>query len=282
VPKSAVPTIAEIAAYLEEVGQLERLVVGPSAEAASSAVAGVNTDAAAGTGDVAGPTRGGGGGGWGGARLLGGGGGRPGPPPPPTAALAVCRRPRLAMARVIRRFFFHLTADRPATFAEPGLAATVAANGSWVMNATIAGGVTIAPHVTIGCAGMGYERDDDRTLVGFPQIGGVIVEEDVDIAAQATIQRAAIGDTVVRRGAKVGPHVNVGHNVDVGEDALITGHCQIGGGARIGAGAVLWQSAAVANGVDVGEGATIGMGAMIRADVPAGEVWVGNPARKLR
>jgi UDP-3-O-[3-hydroxymyristoyl] glucosamine N-acyltransferase len=242
----------------------------------------VNTDAAAGPGDVAWTKSEARAAGFGGALLICGGGAPDGAPPPPAAALAVCRRPRLAMARVIRRFFFHLTADRPATFAEPGLAAAVAANGSWVMNATIAGGVTIAPHVTVGCAGMGYERDDDGTLVGFPQVGGVIVEEDVDIAAQATVQRAAIGDTVVRRGAKVGPHVNVGHNVDVGEDALITGQCQIGGGARIGAGAVLWQSAAVANGVDVGEGATIGMGAMIRADVPAGEVWVGNPARKLR
>jgi UDP-3-O-[3-hydroxymyristoyl] glucosamine N-acyltransferase len=142
--------------------------------------------------------------------------------------------------------------------------------------------VTIAPHAIIGCSGMGYERDADGRWVRFPQLGGVRIEDDVDVAAHATVQRGTLGDTLIRRGAKIGPHVNIGHNVDVGEDVLISGHSQIGGGARIGRGAVIWQAAVVANGVTVGEGAVIGMAAAVRKDVGAGEVWAGNPARKLR
>ena len=186
------------------------------------------------------------------------------------------------MALVVGRFFAHLAADSPPVYADPATAGIVEAMRAWVKNAVVGHDLGIEPLATIGCSGMGYERADDGRLVPFPQLGRVVIEDDVHVAAQAMIQRGAIGDTVVRRGAKIGPHVNVGHNVEVGEDVLIAGHAQIGGGARIGSGTVVWQSAAVANGVTIGERAVIGMGAMIRADVGAGEVWAGNPGRKLR
>jgi acetyltransferase-like isoleucine patch superfamily enzyme len=197
-------------------------------------------------------------------------------------AFVVCRRPRLAMALAVRRFFPELMTDRPACFHSTEQREQAEAVGAWVMNAAVASGVTFGAHCSIGCSGMGYERRDDGTLVGFPQIGNVVIEGDVDIAAHATVQRGAIGSTRISRGAKIGPHVNVGHNVEIGADVLIAGHAQIGGGAKIGAGAVLWQSCAVANGVTVGEGAVVGMGAQILRDVPAGETWAGNPARPLK
>jgi UDP-3-O-[3-hydroxymyristoyl] glucosamine N-acyltransferase len=186
------------------------------------------------------------------------------------------------MAFVIGRFFARLAADRAPVYAEPALALAVSANQAWVMNARIGRNVTIGPHATIGCSGMGYERDSAGRLVKFAQLGGVLIEDDVDVAAHATIQRGALGDTVLRRGARIGPHVNVGHNVEVGEDVLIAGHAQMGGGARIGKGVTIWQGAVVANGVTIGEGAVIGMSAVVRKDVDPGEVWAGNPARKLR
>jgi acetyltransferase-like isoleucine patch superfamily enzyme len=202
--------------------------------------------------------------------------------PAPGVTVVVSERPRLAMALVVARFFAHLAADAPAVYADPATERLVDDNRAWVRNAVVGRNVRIEPLATVGCSGMGYERDARGRLVPFPQLGRVVLEDDVHIAAQAMVQRGAIGDTVVRRGAKVGPHVNVGHNVEVGEDCLIAGHAQIGGGARLGRGTVVWQSAAVANGVQVGAGAVIGMGAMIRADVGDGEVWVGNPGKRLR
>jgi UDP-3-O-[3-hydroxymyristoyl] glucosamine N-acyltransferase len=197
-------------------------------------------------------------------------------------AFVVCERPRLAMALAVRRFFAQLMVDRPARFHSTEQREQAEAMGAWVRNAAFAPGVTFGVHCSVGSSGMGFERRDDGTLVGFPQIGSVVVEADVDIAAYATVQRGAIGATRVCRGAKIGPHVIVGHNVEVGRNVLIAGHAQIGGGAKIGAGAVLWQSCAIANGVTVGEGAVIGMGAQVLKDVPAGETWVGNPARPLK
>ena len=195
--------------------------------------------------------------------------------------IVVCRRPRLAMALVVSRFFAHLAADRPPVYADPATALLVDDGRAWVRNTVAGRNVRIEPLATVGCAGMGYERDEQGRLVAFPQLGGVVLEDDVQVAAQAMVQRGAIGDTVVRRGAKVGPHANVGHNAEIGEDCLVAGHAQVGGGVRLGNRAMVWQSAAIANGVAVGEGAVIGMGAMIRADVGRGETWVGNPGRRL-
>jgi UDP-3-O-[3-hydroxymyristoyl] glucosamine N-acyltransferase len=182
----------------------------------------------------------------------------------------------------IARVFGHLTADRDPEYADPALAAAVGVAGAWVKNASIGRNVTIGPHAVIGCSGMGYERDADGRLVKFPQLGCVIIEDDVDVAAHATVQRGALGDTILRRGAKIGPHANIGHGVNVDEDVLIAGHAQVGGGARIGRGAIIWQSAVIANGVNIGEGAVVGMSAALRKDAGPGEVWAGNPARKLR
>jgi len=276
------PSVAEVVRYLAEIGQLQESLSMRDDGGAGVVLERVALDTAAGPGDVAWSRRAEAAAGFQGALLLG-------PAPAPAAAdlapgttVAVCANPRLAMAFVIARFFAALAADRAPVYAEPALALTVSANQAWVMNARIGRNVSIGPHATIGCSGMGYERDSTGRLVKFSQLGGVLIEDDVDVAAHATIQRGALGDTVLRRGARIGPHVNVGHNVDVGEDVLIAGHAQMGGGARLGKGVTIWQGAVVTNGVTIGEGAVIGMSAVVRKDVSPGEVWAGNPARKLR
>jgi UDP-3-O-[3-hydroxymyristoyl] glucosamine N-acyltransferase len=278
-------TVAEICAFLEEAGRLRRLVATTPEPFTQAVVAGLAPDTAAGEGDVAWSRHSGAWIAFRGSLLLG-----PTPdedlgdpyPPRPGRVLAVCDNPRLAMAQVAERFFGHLNADTEPELADPALADDIARLGAWVKNARIGHGVLLGPHCTIGCFGMGYERGPDGRWVRFPQLGGVVIEDDVHIGANATIQRGALGDTVVRRGARIGPHANISHNVEVGEDALIVGHAQVAGGARIGRGVVIWQSAVIANGVQIGAGAVIGMNSAVRKDVRAGEVWAGNPARKLR
>jgi len=275
-------TVAAVLAALQDEGRLLDAAVAEGDDPSALVVRGLQTDAAAGPGDVAWSRRAGAAQGFGGTLLLCDADGRGEGAVRAGSVVAVCGNPRLAMARVVERFFPTLTLDHPPEYADPGLAAVVGGLGAWVMNARLGHNVTLGPRCTIGCSGMGYERDDDGRLVKFPQTGVVVVEDDVDVAAHATVQRAAIGATVLRRGAKIGPHANVGHNVEIGEDVLVAGHAQIGGGSRVGRGAVVWQSAVVANGVTVGEGAVVGMSAALREDVGPGEVWVGNPARRLR
>ena len=277
-------TAADICAFLEEAGRLRRLVAPTPALPAETPVGGVAPDVGAGPGDLA----------WSrvpsawiafrGALLL-----APATdadldayPARPGRVLVVCDEPRLAMAQVIERFFAHLAVDREPELADPDAAAEIARLGAWVMNARLGRGVLLGPHCTIGCSGMGYERAPDGRWVRFPQLGGVVVEDDVHIAAHATVQRGALGDTLLRRGVRIGPHANISHNVEIDEDVLVAGHAQVGGGARIGRGAIIWQGAVIANGVMLGAGAVVGMGSAVLQDVPARQVWAGNPARKIR
>jgi acetyltransferase-like isoleucine patch superfamily enzyme len=294
-------TAAAVAALLRELGQLQALITAAGDDPGRIELAKVTRDAAAGPGDMAWSRCAEAAAGFRGALLLCPEAAEPGPDgaasaapssdaarpaapvvPPAGTAIAVCANPRLAMAAVIEHFFGHLAADAEPAYADPALADAVARADAWVKNARVGRNVTIGAHAVIGCSGMGYERDADGRLTKFPQLGGVVIEDDVDVAAHATVQRGALGDTILRHGAKIGPHVNVGHGVDVGENVLIAGHAQVGGGARILRGATIWQSAVIANGVTVGEGAVIGMSAALRKDVGPGEVWAGNPARRLR
>lgn len=278
-------TVADICAFLESAGRVRRVIAAAPEVAVETAVTGVAPDVSAAPGDVA----------WSrspsawiafrGALLL-----APEPdieieqayPARAGRVLVVCDNARLAMAQVVTRFFPDLGADREPEYADPATATAAARLGAWVMNARIGRDVVLGPHCVVGCFGMGYERGPDGRWVRFPQLGRVIVEDDVHIGAHATIQRGALGDTIIRRGARIGPHANIGHNVEIAEDVLIAGHAQIGGGARIGQGAIVWQGATVANGVWVGGGAVIGMSAAVRHNVPAGRVWAGNPAHKIR
>lgn len=276
------PSAAEVIRYLSQIGQLQEYVTARDDDGEGAVLERVAPSATAGPGDVAWSRRAEAAAGFRGTLLV-----SPTPAPAtadlePGTTVAACANPRLAIASVIGHFFADLAGDEAPVYAEPALALLVSANHAWVMNARIGRGVSIGPHASIGCSGMGYERDSAGRLVKFPQLGGVLIEDDVDVAAHATIQRGALGDTVLRHGARIGPHVNVGHNVEVGEDVLIAGHAQVGGGARIGKAATIWQGAVVANGVTIGEGAVIGMSAAVRKDVSPGEVWAGNPARKLR
>jgi acetyltransferase-like isoleucine patch superfamily enzyme len=277
---STIVTAGQIVAYLRECG-MATAVIGAPADTPLTAVA---TDARARSGAIAWSRRPGTAAAFKGSLLVCSRDAADGVdgPAAPGQVIVVCEQPRLAMAHVITRFFGHLAADRPAVYADPQTAVRVAEVGAWVRNAVIGHNVQIDALATVGSSGMGYERDGDGRLVPFPQIGGVVLEDDVHIAAQAMVQRGALGDTIIRRGAKIGPHVNVAHNSQVGEDSLLTGHSQLAGGVRIGRRVVVWQSAAIGNGVTVGDDAVIGMGAMIRTDVGAGEVWVGNPGKRLR
>ncbi len=275
-------TAAAVARFLEETSQLEALLSAPGDDLERIVLTGVSVHAGAAPSHIA----------WrrtpiasaaeATAGLLICAGPAPHDEPAAGHVVAVCTAPRMAMAGVLGRLFSDLSVDRDPVYAEPGLAEIVARNHSWVRNAVIGPGVRIAQHVVIGAAGMGYERDHDGRLVAFPQVGGVVLEADVDVAVHATIQRGALGDTVVGRGSKIGPHVNVGHNVQIGEDTLVTGHAQLGGSCRLGDRVVVWQSAAVSNGVVIGDDAVIGMCACVRGDVGPGEIWAGNPARRLR
>jgi UDP-3-O-[3-hydroxymyristoyl] glucosamine N-acyltransferase len=129
--------------------------------------------------------------------------------------------------------------------------------------------VIVHAGVVIGADGFGFISVEDGYLK-IPQVGSVVVQDDVEIGANSTIDRATLGETVIGRGTKIDNLVHVGHNVDVGERCLMAAQVGIGGSSRIGQGARLGGQVGISDHVDVGDGATLAAQSGAVQDVPAG------------
>jgi UDP-3-O-[3-hydroxymyristoyl] glucosamine N-acyltransferase len=140
--------------------------------------------------------------------------------------------------------------------------------------------VVIQSGAVVGSAGFGYVWDGERH-VWLPHVGRVIVEDDVDIGANTTIDRGTTGDTVIGAGTKIDNLVQVAHNVTVGKNCILAGQVGISGSVTLGDGVVLAGQVGVADHVHIGRGANAGAGSDIMRDVPEGTVVLGRPARPI-
>ncbi len=116
----------------------------------------------------------------------------------------------------------------------------------------------------------------------IPQIGKVIIEDEVEIGSCTTIDRATTGKTWIRTGSKIDNLVQIAHNVEVGPLALLVAQVGIAGSSRIGQGAVLAGQVGVADHITIGAGAQVGAQSGLREDVPAGAVMFGTPAQPIQ
>ncbi|MEO5568574.1 MAG: UDP-3-O-(3-hydroxymyristoyl)glucosamine N-acyltransferase [Gemmatimonadaceae bacterium] len=141
-------------------------------------------------------------------------------------------------------------------------------------------GARVAIHAgaVIGSDGFGYVyRDSAHQKI--PHVGRCIIEDDVEIGANTTIDRGSISDTVVGAGTKIDNLVQIGHNVRIGRLCLLMAHVGIAGSAIIEDGVILAGQAGLGGHITVGKGARIGGQSGVFGDVPAGETWSGYPAR---
>lgn len=141
----------------------------------------------------------------------------------------------------------------------------------------------IQANATIGTEGLGLELDPETGInIKFPQLGGVIIEDYVEVGPNSTIRRSALDDTIIKKGTKIGSMCNVGHNCIIGQNCILTCNVVVSGSSKIGNDVFLGVGATVKNGKHVGDNATLGQGAVIVKNVPANETWVGNPASKIK
>jgi UDP-3-O-[3-hydroxymyristoyl] glucosamine N-acyltransferase len=157
-------------------------------------------------------------------------------------------------------------------------------------NIYIGNRVIIHAGAVLGADGFGYVRDPATgAYTQFPQQGGLIIEDDVEIGANCTIDRGALGATRVRRGAKFDNLVHVGHNCDIGEDAILVALTGISGSSTIGKGAILAGQVGIGDHVHVGPGVILGGQAGVfsgktvtNEGLKPGTVHWGTPARPLQ
>ncbi|HML11925.1 MAG TPA: UDP-3-O-(3-hydroxymyristoyl)glucosamine N-acyltransferase, partial [Xanthobacteraceae bacterium] len=153
--------------------------------------------------------------------------------------------------------------------------------GVTVLHALIGDRVIIHPGARIGQDGFGY-LPSPHGHQKIPQTRRVIIQDDVEIGANVTIDRGSTRDTIIGEGTKIDNLVQIAHNVSIGRHCLIAGQVGISGSARVGDFVMLGGKVGIADHVTIGAGASLGAQSGVMADVPAGARWIGSPAQPVR
>ena len=130
----------------------------------------------------------------------------------------------------------------------------------------------------IGSDGFGFAPNQDKTYSKIPQIGNVIIEDDVEIGACTTIDRATMGSTIIRKGVKLDNQIQIAHNVEVGENTVIAAQTAIAGSTKIGSNCVIGGQVGIAGHLKIGNNARIQGQSGVGRNIKDGEVLQGSPA----
>ncbi|HVA93720.1 MAG TPA: UDP-3-O-(3-hydroxymyristoyl)glucosamine N-acyltransferase [Candidatus Dormibacteraeota bacterium] len=144
-------------------------------------------------------------------------------------------------------------------------------------NCTIGNRVILQNGVVIGGDGFGFAKHADGSWHKILQLAPVVIEDDVEIQSNSCIDRATVGETRIRRGAKIDDLVLVGHACEVGEDAILCGQVGLAGSTRVGNRAILAGQVGSAGHLEIGDAAVVTAQSGMHLDVPAGAVRSGSP-----
>lgn len=137
--------------------------------------------------------------------------------------------------------------------------------------------VVVHSGTVIGSDGFGYVQDG-ATRVKIPQVGTVVVEDDVEIGANVAIDRSTLGATVIGRGTKIDNLVQIAHNVVIGENTVVCGLVGVSGSVTIGDNVTLAGQVGLADHVSIGSNATVGAQSGVTKDLDGGQYYLGSPA----
>lgn len=149
-------------------------------------------------------------------------------------------------------------------------------------NVMIGNNCIIHSGTVIGCDGYGYYVEDDGTIGKVEHFGGVIIEDDVEIGANACIDRGTIDNTIIGHNSKIDNLVHIAHNVQIGKNVCVVAGAVICGSARLMDCSYIAPGGIVKNQITVGENALVGLGAVVTKDVESSIVAAGIPAKPIR
>jgi len=154
--------------------------------------------------------------------------------------------------------------------------------GASILCSLIGNNVIIHPGARIGQDGFGYAPGPKGGMIKIVQIGRVIIQDNVEIGANTTIDRGTMDDTVIGEGTKIDNQVQIGHNVRIGRHCGIVSQVGIAGSTVVGDGVMIGGAAAVNGHIKIGDRAQIAAMSGVASDVPPNERYGGIPARPMR
>lgn len=137
---------------------------------------------------------------------------------------------------------------------------------------------TIHSGTIVGSDGFGFAPQEDGTFKKVPQIGNVIIEDDVEIGSCSTIDRATLGSTIIKKGVKLDNHIQVAHNVEIGENTVIAAQTGIAGSTKIGKNCMIGGQVGIVGHITIGNNVKIQAQSGIGKSLADGEVVQGSPA----
>jgi UDP-3-O-[3-hydroxymyristoyl] glucosamine N-acyltransferase len=212
--------------------------------------------------------------------------------------------PRLTFSRLLAKFFFH----RPEPVIHPTAIidkkARIGRNvhiglNSYIGDCEIVDGTIIDGHVyihagtrigkgviihagvVIGTEAVAFERNEKGELEWFPQISGVIIEDDVEVGANTIICRGSLSDTLIGKGTKLDNLVHVAHGVRIGKHCIIVAGTVICGSVKIGDQTWIAPLVCIREGITIGNRVSVGAGSVVNKDIPDNSVVMGSPARPI-
>jgi len=184
--------------------------------------------------------------------------------------------PKLVFIRLLKKLF----TPKEEGFIHPS--ASIGAHCYIAPSVEIGKNVIIHPNTTIGTDGFGFLKNENGEWEKFPSLGGVIIEDNVEIGSNCAIDRGALGNTVIREGSKLDNLIHIAHNVKIGKHCAIVAVTMIGGSAQIGDYTWIAPQVCVRDQVKIGRHCLVGMGSVVTKDVPDNTVVMGVPAKEVK
>ena len=142
--------------------------------------------------------------------------------------------------------------------------------------------VIIHPGAVIGADGFGYQKDEKGVYHKVPQIGNVVIEDDVEIGANTTIDRAALGSTIIKKGSKIDNLVQIAHNVSVGNNTVMSAQSGVSGSVKIGNNVILAGQVGLAGHLDIGDNVLLVAQSGVSKSISKPGLYFGTPAKEFK
>lgn len=149
-------------------------------------------------------------------------------------------------------------------------------------NSIIGKNCIIDSNSVIGSDGFGFERDNKGRIEMFPHIGGVKIDDDVEIGANVCIDRGTITNTIIDHGTKIDNLVHIAHNVKIGKNCSIVANSVIAGSCVLEDNVHVAMSVTIRDQIRIGKNAILGMGSLITKDVTSNDIVIGVPAKSMK